>query len=53
MEVKIESVIEFLKGMQLEKVCVLGESGARSDVARIQAVIDDIESFYSEELAGD
>lgn len=47
---KVNMVIRFLKGMQIEKVCVLGEEDAQVYVDTIQKVIDDIECFYGDEL---
>ncbi|QQE74988.1 hypothetical protein KDJ56_03305 [Brevibacillus composti] len=47
---KVKMVIRFLKGMQAEKVNVLGEDEAKADVEQIQKVIEDIELFYEAEL---
>lgn len=48
--VKVNTVIRFLKGMQLEKVSSLGSTEAKEDNEQIQKVIDDIEMFYEMEL---
>lgn len=47
---KVKMVIRFLKRMQAEKICVLGEDEAREDNEQIQKVIEDIEDFYEAEL---
>lgn len=49
-KVKVNMVLRFLKGMQVEKVNVLGEAEAKADVEQIQKVIEDIEMFYEAEL---
>ncbi|NHN34849.1 hypothetical protein [Paenibacillus agricola] len=49
-KVKVNMVIRFLKGMQAEKVNVLGEEEAKDDNEQIQKVIEDIELFYEAEL---
>ncbi|WP_197029843.1 hypothetical protein [Paenibacillus sp. 1-18] len=49
---KVNMVIGFLKGMQAEKVNVLGTEEAREDNELIQKVIEDIELFYEAELEG-
>ncbi|MET3212146.1 UNVERIFIED_CONTAM: hypothetical protein ABIC26_005162 [Paenibacillus sp. PvR008] len=43
-------VIRFLKGMQTEKVSVLGAEEAQEDNELIRRVIEDIELFYEAEL---
>ncbi|MGN8231293.1 hypothetical protein [Paenibacillus polymyxa] len=48
---KVNMVIRFLKGMQAEKVNVLGTE-AQKDNELIQKVIEDIELFYEAELEG-
>ncbi len=45
-------VIRFLKGMQAEKVNVLGDEETQKDNELIQKVIEDIELFYEAELEG-
>ncbi|WP_010500099.1 hypothetical protein [Paenibacillus elgii] len=47
---KVKMVIRFLKRLQAEKICVLGEEEAREDNKRIQKMIKDIEHFYEAEL---
>lgn len=47
---RIDMVIQFLKDMQIEKVCVFGEEDAKEHVKLLQMVIDDIEMFYEGEL---
>ncbi|MGG1619097.1 hypothetical protein [Paenibacillus sp. NRS-1781] len=49
---KVNIVIRFLKGMQAEKVNVLGAEEATEDNELIQKVIEDIELFYEAELEG-
>jgi cell division GTPase FtsZ len=49
-KVKVNMVIRFLKGMQVEKVNVLGEDEAKDDNELIQKVIEDIDMFYQVEL---
>ncbi|MCI1693293.1 hypothetical protein [Aneurinibacillus aneurinilyticus] len=49
-QAKVNMVIRFLKGMQVDKVCSLGEEDAKVYVDMIQKVIDDIECFYGDEL---
>ncbi|MEK4733204.1 MULTISPECIES: hypothetical protein [Paenibacillus] len=49
---KVNMVIRFLKGMQAEKVNVLGAEEAQEDNVLIQKVIEDIELFYEAELEG-
>lgn len=49
-KVKVKMVIRFLKRMQAEKICVLGENESKADVEQIQKVIEDIEMFYEAEL---
>ena len=50
--VKINMVIRFLKEMQIDKICSLGEDEARDDNEQIQKVIEDedIEMFYEMEM---
>ncbi|MHB0860460.1 hypothetical protein ACYCS5_04165 [Paenibacillus sp. SEL3] len=43
---KVNMVIRFLKGMQAEKVNVLGTEEAREDNELVQKVIEDIKLFY-------
>ncbi|MBE0339786.1 hypothetical protein [Paenibacillus sp. 23TSA30-6] len=50
---KVKMVIRFLKGMQAEKVNVLGDKEAKEDNELIQKVIEDIELFYEAELEGE
>ncbi|ADM68669.1 hypothetical protein GMA19_00822 [Paenibacillus polymyxa E681] len=49
---KVNMVVRFLKGMQAEKVNVLGDKEACEDNELIQKVIEDIELFYEAELEG-
>ncbi|WP_342416709.1 hypothetical protein NST83_04365 [Paenibacillus sp. FSL R10-2782] len=49
---KVNMVIRFLKGMQAEKVNVLGTDEAMEDNELIQKVIEDIKLFYEVELEG-
>ncbi|WCK55126.1 hypothetical protein PP175_03825 [Aneurinibacillus sp. Ricciae_BoGa-3] len=49
-QAKVNMVIRFLKGMQLDKICSLGEEEAEVDNELIQKVIDDIECFYEAEV---
>ncbi|MFK4474171.1 hypothetical protein ABH897_003921 [Paenibacillus sp. RC73] len=49
---KVNMVIRFLKGMQAEKVNVLGTEEAMEDNRLILKVIEDIKLFYEAELEG-
>lgn len=49
-KVKVNMVIRFLKDMQMDKICSLGEEEAKQDNELIQKVIEDIEMFYEAEL---